>query len=290
MAEASIENVSDTAFWIAHYRAVETERTDALFHDSLAGLLAGERGKEIARGMPRPAMTAWTVAIRTHIIDEYIRFAVAQGADTVLNLGAGLDTRPYRMELPASLLWIEADYAAMIEFKEQRLSGQTPHCQLERVKLDLSNRSEREELFSKAKTRAKKLLILTEGLVPYLTVEQAGSLADDLHGLEPACYWISDYFVPAIFKYRRRMMKDKMKNAPFRFNPPDWFAFFETHGWRCKEMRYLAEEGKRVKRPIQLSLFLKALVGIRGLFTPAERRQAFRRFAGYALLERASKA
>jgi len=46
MTDTLIENVSDTAFWVAHYRAFETERADALFHDPLAGLLAGDRGKK----------------------------------------------------------------------------------------------------------------------------------------------------------------------------------------------------------------------------------------------------
>ena len=42
--------------------------------------------------------------------------AIAQGVGTVLNLGAGLDTRPHRMALPQELLWIEADFPSMLEF------------------------------------------------------------------------------------------------------------------------------------------------------------------------------
>lgn len=122
MADTLIENVSDTAFWIAHYRAVESARPDALFRDPLAALLAGEQGKKIARTMPMSFMTEWVVAIRTHIIDDYIRTAIAEGIDTVVNLGAGLDTRPYRMDLPEALQWIEVDYPRMIEFKERRLA------------------------------------------------------------------------------------------------------------------------------------------------------------------------
>jgi methyltransferase (TIGR00027 family) len=286
VAEASIENVSDTAFWIAHYRAAETERADALFRDPLAGLLSGERGKQIARGMPGTMMTAWAVAVRTCLIDDYIRFALAQGVDMVLNLGAGLDTRPYRMDLPPSLLWVEADYPAMIEFKQSRLAGQTPHCQLERVKLDLGNPPERQQLLSNAQASSKKLLVLTEGVVPYLTVEQVASLADDLYALEPACYWIVDYFSPQMFKYRKRMSKGKLRNAPFKFDPPDWFGFFEKHRWRCKQMRYLIEEGERLNRPMKLSPLVKLILAIRAPFVSAERRTAFRQFAGYVLLER----
>lgn len=42
-----IENISDTALWVAYYRAMETERPDAHFHDPYARMLAGERGKPL---------------------------------------------------------------------------------------------------------------------------------------------------------------------------------------------------------------------------------------------------
>lgn len=286
MTDALIENVSDTAFWIAHYRAFETKRPDALFRDPLAGLLAGDRGKEIARGMPRPFLTAWAVVIRTCIIDDYVRFAIAHGADTVLNLGAGLDMRPYRMDLPASLVWLEADYPAVIELKESKLSREVPRCQVERVKLDLANLAERRQMLAAAGARARKMLVLTEGVIPYLSVEEVASLADDLRTVEPACYWVVDYFSPKMLKYRQRMMRQRMQNAPFKFNPKDWFGLFQEHGWHLKEIRYLAEEGDRPHRPIPLPFFAKAILRIRGLFASKERRAAFRKFAGYALLKR----
>ncbi len=44
--EAAIRNVSDTALWVAMYRAMESERADALFYDPYARVLAGERGEE----------------------------------------------------------------------------------------------------------------------------------------------------------------------------------------------------------------------------------------------------
>jgi O-methyltransferase involved in polyketide biosynthesis len=57
MATPLIENVSDTAFWVAHHRGLEGERADALFRDPLAKVLAGERGRQIAESMPQPQMT-----------------------------------------------------------------------------------------------------------------------------------------------------------------------------------------------------------------------------------------
>jgi O-methyltransferase involved in polyketide biosynthesis len=43
-----VRNISDTALWVAHYRAVESERADAHFHDPYARALAGERAAHFA--------------------------------------------------------------------------------------------------------------------------------------------------------------------------------------------------------------------------------------------------
>src|SRR5271165_4266598 len=108
-ADAEIRTVADTALWIATIRAKEGERADAVFHDPLASILAGERGRKITRSFSRSAMVAWGVVLRTSAIDRLINEALQIGVDTVLNLGAGLDTRPYRMDLPSHLRWIEID-------------------------------------------------------------------------------------------------------------------------------------------------------------------------------------
>src|SRR5579864_4673017 len=134
-----IQDVSDTAFWIAYHRSLESARPDALFHDPWAAKLAGERGKSISAAMPTSQVVAWTVALRTRIIDDYIAAALPSGVDTVLNLGAGLDTRPYRMQLPADLKWIEADYKRIIDYKSEQLAQDRPRCSLERVRIDLTN-------------------------------------------------------------------------------------------------------------------------------------------------------
>lgn len=286
MADPLIENVSDTAFWIAYCRALETERSDALFRDPLARLLAGDRGKKIAEAMPARYIITWLVAIRTCVIDDYIRWAISQGVDTILNLGAGLDTRPYRLDLPESLVWIEADYPRIVEFKENLLSNEKPRFQLERVKLDLASLPERRKMLASVNARAKKMLVLTEGVVPYLSLEEAASLADDLRTLDRALYWIVEYISAQASKYRNRgRMGQLMQKAPFKFAPEDWFGFFEAHGWRSREVRYLVDEGKRLHRPIKLPPVLALAFLIRGLFASKEQRAAFRKFQGYAMLE-----
>ena len=180
MAESLIKGVSDTAFMVAAWRAAESERPDALFRDPFAARLAGEHGRAIIASLNRSFLRGWQVVIRTVIIDELIQKAVAAGTDSIVNLGAGLDARPYRMELPDGLRWIEVDYPHVIDWKADKLIGERPRCRLERIKLDLAELTARRELFASFGASSKKTLILTEGVIPYLTTNAVGTLADDL--------------------------------------------------------------------------------------------------------------
>ena len=283
MTNVTIENVSDTAFWVAHYRGVEGKQKSPLFEDPLAAVLAGERGRRIAESMPRPFITAWVISVRTRLIDDLIRGCLARGVDTVLNLGAGLDTRAYRMDLPSTLQWIEADYPAMIEYKERLLAKETPRFQLTRVKCDLANDAERRALLANANAKSGKMLVLTEGVIPYLTNDQVGTLADDLRVLDHAAFWIVDYFSSEVLKFRHRTMSKKTENAPFLFQPADWTEFFRQHRWSCEKMLYLGEQAERLQRKMQLPVLAGVVMAMRALFVPAERRN-FKNDAGYALL------
>lgn len=288
MADQVIGSVSDTAFAVAHSRAVESERPDALFRDPLAARLAGAEGKRFAQAMPMPAVVQWIVVIRTRIIDDYIREAIAAGVDVVLNLGAGLDTRPYRMELPENLLWIEADYPRVIDFKAAKLADEKTRCRLERVKADLANGEQRREVLASVHARSKKMLVLTEGVIPYLASEEVGALADDLAGLERIWGWVVEYFSPQMVKFRmRRRVQQKMQNAPFRFIPGDWLGFFAAHGWRPREIRYAGEEADRLQRQPELPFFFGLLFALRRLVASKKRQAALKKLSGYAILERA---
>jgi methyltransferase (TIGR00027 family) len=287
MSESPIQNVSDTAFMVAAWRARETERADALFRDPLAARLAGDRGRKIIENLPRGTfLGGWSVVIRTCIIDEFIRTAVAEGADTILNLGAGLDTRPYRMDLPAKLRWVEVDFPHVIELKEATLAGETPRCRLERVKLDLSARDERDRVLTEIAVTSQNVLVLTEGVIPYLDSVEVAALARALRSHGPFRHWITDYFSPKAYRYRKRAGINKvMKSAPFRFEPEDFFGFFRELGWKPKSIRFIPEEAERLNRPIPLRWFMRLRLMLFKLILPAARLQGMKRFMGYVVLE-----
>ena len=134
-----IRHISDTALWVAVYRAQESERADAVFRDPYARKLAGDRGTQIAAGMPFAKRHSWSYVARTWLVDQIIEREVLQGTDMVINLAAGLDCRPYRMQLPASLRWVEVDLPDMLSYKQEALAAECPVCKLERVPLDLTD-------------------------------------------------------------------------------------------------------------------------------------------------------
>jgi len=172
-----ISNVSDTARWAAVYRARESARPDALFKDPYAEQLAGERGRAIAALMPRQARNGWPLIARTQLLDDLVLQAIVGGCDCVLNLAAGLDMRPYRLDLPASLRWIEADLPPLIDEKARLLANAQPRCRLERVRVDLIDAAARVAMLREAVGSSTQALVITEGFLLYLDEGEVRALA-----------------------------------------------------------------------------------------------------------------
>ena len=87
--------------------------------------LAGDRGERIAETMEFVNRNAWSFVARTVVFDRFIEDSIASGADMVVNLAAGLDTRPYRMALPSNLPWIEVDLPDLLAYKIAVLANET---------------------------------------------------------------------------------------------------------------------------------------------------------------------
>jgi len=282
-AEPLIRNVSDTARWVAVYRAQETERPDAIFRDPFARRLAGSRGEQIARSMPLGGDNAWSMITRTYLIDEFVHAEVRRGTDMVVNLAAGLDSRPYRMSLPASLQWVEVDLPEILTYKEEILRDEKPACKLERIRLDLSDLAARHRLFADLATRARRVLLITEGLLIYLTPEAVAELAEDL-SVPPGFHsWILDIASPGLLRMLARRMSANLKQtAPFRFAPREGPAFFKPCGWKLVEVQSLLQNAARLHR-------LKWWMKLFALLPETETSRRDRPWSGICLLAKDAK-
>lgn len=287
MQEPMIDNVADTAMWVAYYRAQETQEAQPLFRDPLAKVLAGEKGRLIAEQMgSQSRYSKWTVILRTCIIDDFILSLAKEGVDTVINLGAGLDTRPYRMNLPSDLNWIEVDQEQIIRYKEQLLQNEKPTVKLKRIALDLSDRQKRQQLFSELNSNTKKAVILMEGVVPYLTEEQMATVAEDLYTESNFKYWICEYFSSEVYRYLKDAKHRKlMKNAPFQFFPKDWLGFFKAKSWEPKQIVYFADESEKLKRKHPMPWFAYIFL----FFASKETKERYKKMTGYILFKKMAK-
>ena len=248
-SEPLIRNVSDTARWVAVYRARETERPDAIFRDPFARRLAGERGEQIARMNPLGGDNSWSMVTRTYLIDKFVEAELRRGADLVINLAAGLDSRPYRMQLPSTLRWIEVDLPEILDYKESVLRDEKPACALERIRLDLSDVRARRELFARLGQSAKRALVITEGLLIYLPQDAVREFAADLAAPASFHSWIVDIASPGLLRMLKKRMSSQLNHAaPFQFAPEEGPRFFERLGWKLLEVQSLLRNAAQLKR------------------------------------------
>jgi len=250
MMEPLIRNISDTARWVATYRAEESERPDAVFNDPFARKLAGERGQQIADAMQFTTKNSWSFVARTFLFDEFIMQHVQRGYDMVINLASGLDARPYRMPLPSSLHWVEVDLPGIMDYKEAILKNEKPVCRLESIRLDLSNANARVELFKTLNDECNQALIVCEGLIGYLNEESAGSLAKDLSHQHHFRHWVFDLISPGLLKMLQKEMGSFLAeaNAPLQFAPQEGEGFFLRYGWKPLESKSKLKTAAALKR------------------------------------------
>jgi methyltransferase (TIGR00027 family) len=281
-SSAGVTHVSDTALWVAIYRAMESERPDAIFRDPHARRLAGGRGQAIVDAMPSGKRMAWPMIVRTAVMDEIILRCVGQGATTVLNLAAGLDTRAYRLKLPPQLLWYHVDFPDMIAYVRERMAGETACCRLEYEPADLTQRADRDRIFAKAGAGGGPALVITEGLLVYLTRDTVAELAVELHRQPAIRWWLTDLASPRLMQMLKRWRsKLEQGNAPMQFAPAEGTAFFGPHGWRETEFRSTWTESLRLKRSVPGAGFWNLLGTLRG---PKARDEAIR-MSGTVLFE-----
>jgi methyltransferase (TIGR00027 family) len=194
-----ITHVSDTALMVAACRALESEGPDAFLHDPFAARLAGERGMAMLKALPQPEMMRFGIGVRSHFVDELLLETLASiPIATVLSVGCGLDTRPWRLELSPGLRWVEIDFADMLDYKDAHMAAETPRCRRERVTADLNDAEQRRAIYAAA--GPEPALMITEGLLMYLPAATVEALAAESWRESGIVHWMSDITTSAFAK------------------------------------------------------------------------------------------
>jgi O-methyltransferase involved in polyketide biosynthesis len=123
----------------------------------------------------------------------------------VLNLAAGLDTRPYRLNLPLDFTSVEADLPELLAEEAQLLADEQLRCRLTRSAVDLADPRARDAFLTDALAGATKALVLTEGLLMYLDDRDVSALSRAIMRPE-VVWWMLDFARPGL----KKMMNKKM--------------------------------------------------------------------------------
>ncbi|MEV0246492.1 SAM-dependent methyltransferase [Nocardia sp. NPDC050712] len=141
--------VAMTAIGVAVIRVLESERSDRLYEDPLARSFVDAARAEFAAteaGAQRWAQLEQLAdaffagrSMTVRLVDDGVRAALARGCRQIVLLGAGLDTRAFRMNLPAGIRFYEIDLPELFAFKEPVLAaaGAEPTCVRHALAADL---------------------------------------------------------------------------------------------------------------------------------------------------------
>jgi len=227
-----ITHVSDTALLVAACRAMETESADGFVRDPFAARLAGERGMAILRAMPHAEMFRFGVGARSRFADELVTDAVStKGIAAVVCVGCGLDTRPWRLDLPKELRWIEVDFAEMLDYKDERMAGEMPRCNRERMTADVNDAAQRRAIWEVV--GAAPAMMITEGLLMYLPRSTVQAMAAEAGVESGITYWLSDVVTST---FTKAIAMDTTKTvghvqAPDSLEGEQIVEVVQRHGW-----------------------------------------------------------
>ncbi|QCQ91467.1 SAM-dependent methyltransferase [Rhodococcus sp. SGAir0479] len=237
--------VGATAVFVAAARALESERADRLFDDVWAGEFVRRSGwqppSEQLDGDDREVLTTW-VAARTRFLDEYVTVAVRSGCRQVVLLGAGLDTRAFRLSWPQPVTVYELDTPDMVEFKSGVLGDAAPGA-VARVVVPVDLRENWPAALQDAGFRSDlPTAWILEGLLMYLPDDAVDALMTRVGELSaPGSALgatITDIDVAAALDdsplFRDSPISREDWLAMLRWNgPADPVAWFDSYGWHA---------------------------------------------------------
>ncbi|TDC63795.1 class I SAM-dependent methyltransferase [Streptomyces hainanensis] len=184
-----------TALLVAAARAIETHRGDSLARDPYA--------EHFVRSAP--ACAGWPVhpgevpdgdanplwgrfaryfGLRTRVLDDFLVRSVAGGARQVVLLGAGLDTRAFRLDWPAGCVIFEIDRDSVLAFKHRVLGDVSATPRATRVPIPVDLRADWVAALTGAGfDPAEPSVWLAEGLLFYLPHDAETYLVDTVDRL-----------------------------------------------------------------------------------------------------------
>ena len=234
---ATFSPLASTASWTAAVRAMESQRDDRLFYDPWAKDLAGESGMSWIKDKSPESVVP--IVLRTRYFDDQLKHITRDfGIRQIVLLGAGLDTRAFRLEWPAGTRLFEVDQPMVLERKENILrdARATPRCERIIVPADLEQ--EWTDLLVRAGHCTKEASgWLLEGFLFYLSTDTITVLLAGVseHSAPDSwlCFDIINGKMLSSQLTRQWLEMQRASGAPWIGALDDPVGFLAPHGWKA---------------------------------------------------------
>ena len=123
---------------------------------------------------------------RTRFIDDLIEKSISDKVEQYVILGAGYDSRAYRLKLPSGLKIFEVDQPEVQEIKHSKLPDEIPNAEnITYVSIDFNHQSLKKQLLNAGFDKSKSTIFTLEGVSQYITREALNSTLSELALLTP---------------------------------------------------------------------------------------------------------
>lgn len=217
-------NVSKTAFYTCSLRSRENFNSNPIVKDKYAQLfLQNDLGKKVSDMFKGFKMSNYSVCTRHRIIDDYILDSSEKSKTLVVNIGCGLDSRPYRIAKNV-VYWLEIDTHGLIEFKNSILPENHTDVQtnLERVGIDFEKDSLSEKISENIpQEEFENVIVIFEGVFMYLSLEIIQQNMNQLRKVFNEFTLVFDFMDKPFFNYKVTKVEKKLNElgAKFTFFP-----------------------------------------------------------------------
>jgi methyltransferase (TIGR00027 family) len=238
-------DVATTALFVAAVRARENERSNPLFQDQLSSALAGREGLAwLAASEASPSSNYHRdsfpyLEVRTRYFDDWTLQAVRDSkAQQLVLLGAGMDTRAFRLPWPEGFQFWEIDTPELFALKEARLrsAGVRLACDRLVVEADLTSGDWVDSLVDGGFKKNGSTVWLAEGLFQYLKGTDVDQILGGAASVSTPASRFGAEIVSAEFLRRNtkqeRLRRRKDRGTPWVFGSDNPEELFRSHGWK----------------------------------------------------------
>ena len=245
--------VSDMALVTAAGRAKESERSDCLVYDPYAKKLAGDSGMKLVEQFGDIFIDA--EAITTRVFDDAVIKFVEGGGTQIVVLGAGVDARPYRLQIlrDRSIRWWEMDYEGVLSYKAGVLGDSKPLCMLVRIPTDILEKGLFQRLIDTGLNPELRTLWVAEGVFHYLRREEVAEFLETIHSASSDGSTVFFSALSSSTKSHTGKFEDSMSylrkmGAPMTFALDDPRGLLESHGYANIEVTFMGHHSAHYGR------------------------------------------